>query len=427
MELDRRMRHAAPSAAATHSAPTPGKRTLTEGLAALHQDAAAAPDAELAGNGAATSAPAPRPAAASSGPRPTLQMLFGVQRAPAAAPAENTRDAVHRDLPDDGGGQAMPVDVQARMSNAFGMDLSSVRVYEGPRAPALGARAFTAGAEVHFAPGEYQPTSPGGQELLGHELAHVVQQSQGRVRGTTQAKGVAINDDAGLEREADEMGAKAARGQAVGNAPARVGAEPAQDAAGVQLAKAPGPITDPVVQRVRGGIEYTEDAPTRLTYYQPPAPPGLGVAPVNRFHRMAIGGTTVSMFNVNDATALGPTQNTDHDLLTSGHVKLTNDVRSAEWKCERHGADVPANTMIANLDHDLERMFSLRGELAAELGLVEAIAGLIGTPLVVLAPGDVASLHLAPHLFVYTPGPVKGKRKSRFSTRTRRPSRESIC
>jgi hypothetical protein len=39
---------------------------------------------------------------------------------------------------------------------------------------------------------------------------HVVQQKQGRVKPTL--KGVAINDDAGLEREADAMSAAAARG-----------------------------------------------------------------------------------------------------------------------------------------------------------------------------------------------------------------------
>lgn len=408
MDLDHRTQHTTTSAATTHGATSPGKRTLTEGLAVPHRDAAAASDAELAGSAAATSAPAPLPAAASSVPRPTLQMLFGSQRAATAAPAENAPAAGHRDLPSDGGGQAMPEDVQAKMSGAFGTDLSSVRIFEGARAPALGARAFTTGTEVHFAPGEYQPTSQSGQELLGHELAHVVQQSQGRVHATAQAKGVAINDDAGLEHEADEMGARAARGEAVGTAAARVGAVPAGGAAGTQLARAEGP-TEPVVQRVRGGIEYTEDAPTRLAYYTPPAAPGMGVDPVNQAHRMTIGGATISAFFVNDATALGALQNTDHTLLTSGSVKLTNDVRSAEWKIERHGADVPANTMLANLNNDLEELFSMRNELAAELGIVETIAQLTGRPLVVLAPGNIASLHLAPHTFVYTPGPCKGK------------------
>lgn len=109
----------------------------------------------------------------------------------------------------------MPAEVQAKMEGAFGTDLSAVRIHEGPRAAALGALAYTQGTDVHFASGHYQPSSQSGQELLGHELSHVVQQSQGRVSATTQAKGVGVNDDAGLEAEADAMGAKAARGERV--------------------------------------------------------------------------------------------------------------------------------------------------------------------------------------------------------------------
>jgi outer membrane protein OmpA-like peptidoglycan-associated protein len=106
----------------------------------------------------------------------------------------------------------MPEEVRAKMEAAFGVDFSPVRIHEGPHAEAVGALAYTRGTDIHFAPAQYQPTSRRGQELLGHELMHVVQQSQGRVRATAQAKGVAINDDVSLEREADEIGARAARG-----------------------------------------------------------------------------------------------------------------------------------------------------------------------------------------------------------------------
>lgn len=114
-----------------------------------------------------------------------------------------------------GGGTSMPADVRAKMEAAFATDFSSVRIHEGAHAPAVGALAYTQGTDIHFAPGQYQPHGQRGQELLGHELAHVVQQAQGRVQATRQAKGVAINDDRALEQEADEMGARAARGEAV--------------------------------------------------------------------------------------------------------------------------------------------------------------------------------------------------------------------
>src|SRR5690606_24528268 len=116
------------------------------------------------------------------------------------------------------GGTAMPEAVQAKMEQSFGADFSAVRIHEGPQAPAIGALAYTQGTDIHFAPGQYAPSGQGGQELLGRELAHVVQQAQGRVGATMQTKGVAVNDDSALEREADQMGARAARGLPAGGA-----------------------------------------------------------------------------------------------------------------------------------------------------------------------------------------------------------------
>jgi Domain of unknown function (DUF4157) len=117
--------------------------------------------------------------------------------------------------PAQGSGRPMPRSVQAKMERSFHADFSAVRIHEGPQAHAVGALAYTQGADIHFAPGQYQPESRRGQELLGHELTHVVQQARGRVRAPQQAARVPINDDAGLEREADAMGARAARGEPV--------------------------------------------------------------------------------------------------------------------------------------------------------------------------------------------------------------------
>ncbi len=77
------------------------------------------------------------------------------------------------------GGLAEPV--RAKMERAFSADFSAVTVRESNEASALGAQAFTRGSEVVFAPGHYDPGSERGQSLIVHELAHVVQQSEGRV------------------------------------------------------------------------------------------------------------------------------------------------------------------------------------------------------------------------------------------------------
>jgi hypothetical protein len=168
-----------------------------------------------------------------------------------------------RELPSDGGGKAMPTEVQAKMEGSFGTDFSSVRIHEGPRSQALGARAYTQGNQLHFAPGEYQPGSESGQALLGHELAHVVQQRQGRVQATTQAKGVGVNDDSALEREADEMGARAARGERV-NANAH-DAGPTGDT-GIQLAADPNaaPVQMARYMRALNGDDRVDNEVTSL-------------------------------------------------------------------------------------------------------------------------------------------------------------------
>lgn len=108
----------------------------------------------------------------------------------------------------------LPHTVQAKMENSFGEDFSDVSIHKNSsQSKDLNAHAFTQGSNIHFAPGQYNPESQKGQELIGHELTHVVQQKAGRVQPTAQKKGVGINDDEGLEKEADEMGEKASRGK----------------------------------------------------------------------------------------------------------------------------------------------------------------------------------------------------------------------
>jgi hypothetical protein len=67
--------------------------------------------------------------------------------------------------------------------STFGYDFSSVRVHTDERATAsaasISARAYTIGRHIVFGRGEYAPGMTTGRLLLGHELAHVVQQSRG--------------------------------------------------------------------------------------------------------------------------------------------------------------------------------------------------------------------------------------------------------
>jgi hypothetical protein len=81
-----------------------------------------------------------------------------------------------------GGGQGLDESVREPMEGAFGADFSGVRVHTDANSDLLNrsisARAFTTGQDIFFKQGEYNPGSLGGQELLAHELTHVVQQTQ---------------------------------------------------------------------------------------------------------------------------------------------------------------------------------------------------------------------------------------------------------
>jgi hypothetical protein len=80
-----------------------------------------------------------------------------------------------------GGGQPLEEGLQRSMGQAMGAEFSGVRIHADAQSDQLNqsiqARAFTTGQDVFFRSGEYNPGSRGGQELIAHELTHVVQQN----------------------------------------------------------------------------------------------------------------------------------------------------------------------------------------------------------------------------------------------------------
>lgn len=85
-----------------------------------------------------------------------------------------------------GKGQGLPDGVRTKMEGAFGADFSGVRLHTGPETDSLNesmsARAFTTGQDIFVRKSDYSPGSAAGQELLAHELTHVVQQNGSAVR-----------------------------------------------------------------------------------------------------------------------------------------------------------------------------------------------------------------------------------------------------
>lgn len=161
------------------------------------------------------------------------------KRADAAAPSEAASPR-----PASGPGTPLPRLTLGKMQRAFGADFSAVRVHEDDRAVSIGALGYTQGNDLHFAPGAYRPGTPEGDRLIGHELAHVVQQRQGRV--PMHATGV--TDDPALEAEADSLGDRA---EATTERAARGDGEPPvpQQPLDQTITPLPGPIDVALLQQ----------------------------------------------------------------------------------------------------------------------------------------------------------------------------------
>ncbi|WP_024674323.1 DUF4157 domain-containing protein [Pseudomonas syringae] len=97
----------------------------------------------------------------------------------------------------------IPDQLKAGIESLSGMSMDHVKVhYNSDKPTQLNAHAYAQGSHIYLASGQ--------EKHLPHEAWHIVQQAQGRVRPTFQMKGgVRVNDDSGLEREADVMGEKA--------------------------------------------------------------------------------------------------------------------------------------------------------------------------------------------------------------------------
>lgn len=113
--------------------------------------------------------------------------------------SEDTNNPIQRKANNTG----LPNKLKSGVENLSGYSMDDVKVHYNSSKPAqLQAHAYAQGTDIHLAPGQ--------EKHLPHEAWHVVQQKQGRVQPTKQLKSkVNINDDAGLEKEADVMGDRA--------------------------------------------------------------------------------------------------------------------------------------------------------------------------------------------------------------------------
>jgi hypothetical protein len=179
---------------------------------ATHAPPSHAPKAKAGGRPAA--APRLRRPGAAAQLEPIRRALNGgpIQRRaePAAAafglPGRTADDAASplQPAPQAANRTGLPDRLKAGVEAISGLAMDDVRVHRNSPEPArLGALAYAQGSDIHLGRGQ--------EEHLPHEAWHVVQQKQGRVAPARQMKASRINDEAGLEAEADRIGGEAAK------------------------------------------------------------------------------------------------------------------------------------------------------------------------------------------------------------------------
>jgi hypothetical protein len=143
--------------------------------------------------------------------------VHDIGRVPIAGTVQRRTAPGARDAAPAANRTGLPDGLRAGLESMSGMSMDAVRVRFGSPEPArIDALAFTRGTDIHLAPGQ--------ETHLAHEAWHVVQQAEGRVNPTLDVGGTAVNDDPGLEREADRMGdASAAHGRGLAAAPTPAG------------------------------------------------------------------------------------------------------------------------------------------------------------------------------------------------------------
>ena len=114
--------------------------------------------------------------------------------------AENISKSEMLHLSGAGTPQPMSPALREKFEPGFGADFSNIRISRGHIPEEMGVQAVAKGTDILI-------DSHAGMDVLGHELAHVVQQAQGQVQG-----GFPVVHNAALEHQADVMGARAASG-----------------------------------------------------------------------------------------------------------------------------------------------------------------------------------------------------------------------
>ena len=134
-----------------------------------------------------------------------------------------------------GGGRALSPAERAYFEPRLGRDFSTVRVHQDARAGAaalrIGARAYTLGSHIAFAPGQLASGTVAGRRLMAHELVHTLQQGGARhiqrlCTPTATCRGGPVSGSAEAFNEQEEDVEAAARARRLRMTPAEARSGP---------------------------------------------------------------------------------------------------------------------------------------------------------------------------------------------------------
>lgn len=95
----------------------------------------------------------------------------------------------------------LPDQVQSSIEQHFGHSIDNLRFRESSDVESIGTKAYARGDEIHFAPGQFHPDTALGRKMIGHEVAHILQQAKGGL-----GNGGELNVDRSMEDRADVQG-----------------------------------------------------------------------------------------------------------------------------------------------------------------------------------------------------------------------------
>lgn len=248
-------------------------------------------------------------------------------------------------------GRALDAAIRAEMERGFGTPFGDVRIHDdaagGESAQRLGARAYTYGRDIYFAPGAYQPDTPPGRRLLAHELAHVVQQRGGDATEQA-ASATSPQPIAASEREADTAAETVVQG---GEARVTRGSVPPQ----IQPALVERPLSGELMTRL--GLAGGRNAMRAGTTAEIP----IVQEYINRFGEDQVYFGAVRPGGGALATFLGRTEN---DRVRIGAIIGSRirpdilDTRSKEIYDVKSRADTGAAAVVANYLRLMENLYT---------------------------------------------------------------------